>query len=57
VIAATVIFVDDDFRRIPRTDRASFQRIITSGWYGMYKVSFKDKKINMEIKNRVTRSR
>ena len=29
---------------------ASPRRIIISGWYGVHKVSFKDKGINVEIK-------
>jgi hypothetical protein len=46
----TVVFVDDDFRRMPRTDMAKLQRIIASGKYGVHKISFKDKEINVEIK-------
>ncbi|MGA2161355.1 MAG: hypothetical protein ABSG28_04030 [Methanoregula sp.] len=47
---ATVIFVDDDFRRMPRADMAKLQRIIASGKFGVHKVSYKDKEINVEIK-------
>jgi len=47
---ATVVFVDDDFRRMPRADMAKLQRIIASGKYGVHKVPFKDKMINVEIK-------
>ena len=47
---ATVVFVDDDFRRMPRADMAKLQRIIASGKSGVHKVSFKDREINVEIK-------
>ena len=47
---ATVVFVDDDFRRMTRTDMAKLQRIIASGKYGVHKVSYNDKQINVEIK-------
>jgi hypothetical protein len=49
-LMATVVFVDDDFRRMPRADMAKLERIIASGKYGVHKVSFKDKPINVEIK-------
>jgi hypothetical protein len=49
-LMATVVFVDDDFRRMPRTDMVKLQRIIASGKYGMHKVSYNDKQINVEIK-------
>jgi hypothetical protein len=45
-----VVFVDDDFRRMPRTDMAKLQRIIASGKYGVYKVSFGDRIVNIEVK-------
>ncbi|MGA2698080.1 MAG: hypothetical protein ABSE74_00345 [Methanoregula sp.] len=47
---ATVVFVDDDFRRMPRTDMVKLQRIIAAGKYGVHKVSYNDKQINVEIK-------
>ena len=47
---ATVVFVDDDFRRMPRADMAKLQRIIASGKYGVHKVSYNDKQISVEIK-------
>jgi hypothetical protein len=47
---ATVVFVDDEFRRMPRADMAKLQRIIASGKYGVHKVAFKDREINVEIK-------
>jgi len=46
----TVVFVDDDFRRMSRADMAKIQRIIGSGKLGTFKVTFKDKPINIEIK-------
>ncbi|MFZ0005834.1 MAG: hypothetical protein WCC86_03345 [Methanoregula sp.] len=46
----TVVFVDDDFRRMPRTDMAKLQRIIASGKFGTHKVSFGDRSLNVEIK-------
>jgi hypothetical protein len=49
-LMATVVFVDDDFRRMSRTDMAKLQRIIASGKYGVHKVSYNDKQINVEIK-------
>jgi len=47
---ARVVFVDDEFRRMPRADMAKLQRIIASGKYGVHKVAFKDREINVEIK-------
>ena len=47
---STVVFVDDDFRRMPRADMAKLERIIASGKYGVHKISIKDKQINVEIK-------
>ena len=49
-LMATVVFVDDDFRRMPRADMAKLERIIASGKYGVHKISFKDKQVNVEIK-------
>jgi hypothetical protein len=49
-LMATVVFVDDDFRRMPRADMAKLERIIASGKYGIHKVSFNGKQINVEIK-------
>ncbi|MGA2104612.1 hypothetical protein [Methanoregula sp.] len=46
----TVVFVDDDFRRMPRTDMAKIQRIIASGKFGVHKVSFGDRTVNIEVK-------
>ena len=47
---ATVVFVDDDFRRMTRSDMAKLQRLIASGKFGVHKVLFKEKAINVEIK-------
>jgi len=47
---ATVVFVDDDFRRMPRADMVKLQRIIASGKLGKQRVSYKDREINVEIK-------
>ena len=49
-LMATVVFVDDDFRRMPRADMAKLERIIASGKYGVHKISFKEKQVNVEIK-------
>jgi len=49
---ATVVFVDDDFRRMSRADMAKLQRIIAAGKYGVHKVTFNDKQVNVEIKKR-----
>jgi hypothetical protein len=49
-LMATVVFVDDDFRRMSRMDMAKLQRIIASGKCGVHKVSYNDKQINVEIK-------
>ncbi len=46
----TIVYVDDDFRRMPRADMAKLQKLIASGKYGIHKVAYKDKQINMEIK-------
>ena len=35
---------------MPRADMAKLQRIIASGKYGVHKVAFKDREINVEIK-------
>ncbi|HVP97260.1 hypothetical protein [Methanoregula sp.] len=47
---ATVVFVDDDFRRMPRADMARLQRLIDAGKFGTHRVPFKDREINVEIK-------
>lgn len=47
---ATVVFVDDDFRRMTRADMSRLQKLIAAGKYGVHKVSFKEKQINVEIK-------
>jgi len=46
----TVVYVDDDFRRMPRADMAKLQKLVASGKYGVHKVAYKDKQINVEIK-------
>lgn len=46
----TVVFVDDDFRRMPRADMAKLQRIIAEGKYGIHKISIKDRQVSVEIK-------
>jgi hypothetical protein len=51
-LMAAVVFVDDDFRRMPRADMAKLERIIASGRYGIHKISYKDKQINVEIKKK-----
>jgi len=47
---ATVVFVDDDFRRMPRADMARLQRLIAAGKYGVHRVAFGDRQINVELK-------
>jgi hypothetical protein len=49
-LMATIVFMDDEFKRMPRADMAKLERIIASGKFGVHKVSFKDKPINVEIK-------
>jgi hypothetical protein len=44
-----VVFVDDDFRRMLRSDMAHLQRLIDTGKLGRHKVPYKDKTINVEI--------
>ena len=44
-----VVFVDDDFRRMLRSDLQHVQRLVDSGKFGKYKVPYKDKTINIEI--------
>lgn len=46
---AKVIFVDDDFRRMLRSDLQHIQRLIDAGKFGNHKVPYKDKTINIEI--------
>jgi len=47
---STVVFVDDDFRRMPRAEMAKLQRLITLGKYGTHKISFNDRQVAVEIK-------
>ncbi len=44
------VFVDDDFRRMPRADMAKLQRLIDEKKFGVHEVSYGDKKIKVSIK-------
>lgn len=44
-----VVYVDDDFRRMLRSDLQHIQRLVDAGKYGRHKVPYKDKTINIEI--------
>ena len=44
-----VVFVDDDFRRMLRSDMQHVQRLVDIGKTGKHKVPYKDKSINIEI--------
>jgi len=44
-----VVFVDDDFRRMHRSDLQHVQRLVDAGKFGKHKVPYKDKTINIEI--------
>jgi hypothetical protein len=46
---AKVVYVDDDFRRMLRSDLLHVQRLIDAGKFGKHKVPYKDKTINIEI--------
>ena len=46
----TVVFIDDDFRRMSRADMARLQRLITAGKFGQHKVPFGEREITVEIK-------
>ncbi|OPY39254.1 MAG: hypothetical protein A4E35_00021 [Methanoregula sp. PtaU1.Bin051] len=46
---AKVVFVDDDFRRMLRSDMQHVQRLVDAGKFGKHKVPYKDKIINIEI--------
>jgi hypothetical protein len=44
-----VVFVDDDFRRMLRSDLQHIQRLVDNAKFGKHKVPYKDKTINVEI--------
>ena len=44
-----VVYVDDDFRRMPRSDMQKLQRLVDAKKTGIHEVSYKDKKIKVEI--------
>lgn len=44
-----VVYVDDDFRRMLRSDLQHIQRLVDAGKFGRHKVPYKDKTINIEI--------
>jgi hypothetical protein len=54
-IMATVVYVNEEFKRMPRADMAKIQRLITTGKFGTHSVMYKEKKINIEIKNAGTK--
>lgn len=44
-----VVYVDDDFRRMLRSDLQQIQRLVDIGKFGKHKVPYKDKTMNIEI--------
>ncbi len=44
-----VVYVDDDFRRMLRSDLQHIQRLVDNGKFGRHKVPYKDKTMNIEI--------
>jgi hypothetical protein len=44
-----VVYVDDDFRRMLRSDLQRIQRLVDAGKFGRHKVPYKEKTINIEI--------
>ena len=44
-----IVFVDDDFKRMLRSDLLHIQRIAEAGKYGRHTVPYKDKMIKIEI--------
>jgi len=46
----TIVFIDDDFRRMPRADMARLQRLVNAGKFGVHKVPFGEREIAVEIK-------
>jgi hypothetical protein len=45
-----IVFVDDDFRRMARTDMAKLQRLIDEKKLGVHEIPFGEKKIKVSIK-------
>lgn len=47
-----VVYEGDDFRRMLRTDMIALQRIVDAKKTGIFEVTYKDKKIKVEIKKK-----
>ena len=45
-----VVFVDDDFRRMPRADMSKLQKLVDAKKFGIHEVPYKEKTIRVEIK-------
>ena len=46
---AKIVFVDDDFKRMLRSDLLHIQRLADAGKFGKHTVPYKDKTIRIEI--------
>ena len=46
----SVVYVDDDFRRMPRADLINLQKLVDAKKFGLHEVNYKDTKIRVEIK-------
>ena len=49
-IMSKTVFLDDDFRRMARTDMAKLQRLIDEKKFGIHEVSYGDRKVKVSIK-------
>lgn len=47
-----VIYEGDDFKRMHRSDMQALQRIIDEKRFGIHEITYKDKKIKVEIKKK-----
>ena len=47
-----VISEGDDFKRMPRADMLSLERLVASGKMGIHEVKYKDTKFKVEIKKK-----
>jgi hypothetical protein len=46
----SVVYVDDDFRRMPRADMLNLQKLVDAKKFGIHEVHYKDTTIRVEIK-------
>jgi hypothetical protein len=47
-----VVYEGDDFRRMFRTDMIALQRLVDAKKFGIFEVTYKDKRIKVEIKKK-----